>query len=146
MARNMGGENAHQFDWNEYSLVHADGRHWFGRQSDMPNIGISKSLANMLIKGRVGSAQGWYIDGRRPTKIGQGGRPGLHHHMADHRTHRFRHVDGRLFVGTQIEFQAVSGVPSRNCSSLVRGERLITKGWHLDGITPKRAGRAGAYF
>lgn len=146
MARNMGGENAHQFDWQEYILRNDRGESWRGKQSDMPQLGMSKSLANMLIKGRVGSARGWYLEGRRPDHIGQGGKPGALHHMADRRTHHFRHVDGRTFVGTQIEFQAAMGVPDRNCSSLVRGERSITKGWHLDGITPKRAGRAGAYF
>jgi hypothetical protein len=146
MARNMGGEFAHQFDWQEYSLENGDGRTWFGKQSDMPSLGISPSLANMLIKGRVGSARGWFIKGRKPNHIGVGARPGLLHTMADKRDHRFRHVDGRLFVGTQIAFQQATGVPSRSCSSLVRGERLITKGWHIDGVTPKRAGRAGAYF
>lgn len=146
MAATKMGEGAHQFDWKEYYLVHVDGRTWNGRQSDMPSLGLSKSLANMLIKGRVGSARGWFIAGRRPPHFGQGAKPGLDHNMADRRVHRFRNIDGRLFVGTQIEFQRAEGVPSRNCSSLVRGERMITKGWHIDGITPKRTGRAGTYF
>lgn len=146
MAASLGGENAHQFDWTMYRLEHRDGMRWVGRQSEMPSLGISRSLANMLIKGRVGSAMGWFIEGKRPAYLGKGGRPGLAHIMADQREHRFRHIDGRLFVGTQIDFQKYSGVPGRNCSSLVRGERLISKGWHIDGITPKRAGRAGTYF
>lgn len=146
MARNMSGENAHQFDWTVYHLEHQDGRNWIGRQADMASLGLTKPLANMLVKGRIGNARGWFLEGRRPKHFGQGGKPGLDHVMADRREHRFRHVDGRLFVGTQIDFQRYSGVPQRNCSSLVRGERLITKGWHLDGVEPKRAGRAGAYF
>lgn len=146
MARNMSGESAHQFDWTVYLLEHRDGRRWRGRQAEMVSLGLSRSMANMMIKGRVATASGWFIEGCRPSHFGKGGRPGLAHVMADHREHRFRHVDGRLFVGTQIDFQRHSGVPQRNCSSLVRGERLITKGWHLDGVEPKRAGRAGAYF
>lgn len=98
MAKNLSGENAYQFDWQEHKLIHDDGRIWSGRQSDMKEIGLSKSLGNMLIKGRIGSAKGWFIEGKRPVKIGQGGNPGLSHHMADHRQHHFKHINGRAFI------------------------------------------------
>jgi hypothetical protein len=146
LARAGSGEGAYQFDHRTYELAHEDGRQWTGRQSDMPDLGISKSLANMLIKGRVGSARGWYLLDRPPVHIGQGARPGALHTMADHRVHRFRHVNGDTFEGTQLEFRAAKGVPQQNCSALVRGARSISRGWHIDGVTPTRVGRAGTYF
>lgn len=145
MAKAMSGEGSHQFDWTVYHLEHIDGQKWAGLQSEMPALGISRSLANMLIKGRVGSARGWFFEGKYSPKMGRGARAGKNHFMADHRVHRFRHIDGSFFEGTQIEFREVSGVSQSGTTGLVNGSRTISKGWHLDGVTPKTSGRAGAY-
>jgi hypothetical protein len=127
-----------------YRLQHDDFEPWSGRQSDFHQIGVSRSLGNMLIKGRIGSAQGWYLEGRRPVNIGKGS-PGHSHHQADHTVRAFRHVDGRTFCGTRIDFRKFSGVGPAATTGLIDGSRTISKGWHLDGVTPKKNGRAGAY-
>lgn len=144
MSKAMRGEGAHQFDWTVYRLEHDYLGKWRGKQSQFHELGISRSLGNMLIKGRVKSARGWYIEGHRPDAIGRG-KPGALHNMADHQCYRFRHVDGRTFEGTQIEFRCATGVSKPGCTRLVHGTQTISKGWHLDGVTPKRNGRAGAY-
>lgn len=144
MAKAMRGKGAHQFDWTIYELEHDDRGRWNGRQSDFHEIGVSRSLGNMLLKGRIGSAKGWYLAGRRPVVIGKA-RCGDLHGMADHSRYSFRHVDGREFEGTQIEFRAMSGVSKPGCTRLVRGTQTISKGWHLHGVTPKKNGCAGAY-
>lgn len=142
MAAANRGDGAYQFDHTVYLLTNVEGQVWRGRQSDMPSLGMSKSLANMLIKGRVGSALGWFLEGRKPSHIGQGAKPGALHNMADRRQHLFRHKDGRRFSGTQIEFRKCTGIPQQNVSALVRGERTITKGWFIEGTQPKAVGRA----
>lgn len=145
MAKALRGEGAHQFDHTIYELEHEDGRHWSGRQSEMPNLGFSRAMANLLIKGRCNSAKGWFRSGRRPIHVGRGLGGGQRHAMADHVKRHFRHVDGREFIGTQIEFREISGVSKPGCTRLVRGQQTISRGWYLDGVTPQRKGRAAAY-
>ncbi len=145
MATALKGEGAHQFDHTIYHLEHTDGRTWSGRQSEMPSLGFSRAMANLLVKRKCRSAKGWFIQGERPEHVGRGMGGGLRHSMADHRVHTFRHIDGRTFVGTQFEFRKVSGVSQSGCTGLVNGGRTISKGWHLDGVTPSSKGRARAY-
>jgi hypothetical protein len=145
MAKARTGAGAYQFDATVYRLEHDTLGKWIGLQSEFPALGVSRSLGNMLIKGRVGSAKGWYLEGRRPRQIGRGSQPGHKHQMADLRKHRFLHVDGREFEGTQIDFRAMSGVSKAGTTGLIKGDRTISKGWHLHGVTPKTNGRAGAY-
>lgn len=134
MARAASGEAAHQFDRTVYRLEHREGRKWSGRQSDMPGMGIEKSLANMLIKGRVKSARGWFIEGQRPKFKGHD-LTGTFHHNYRHEIRTFIHVDGRRFVGTQNEFGAAHGVGRPAASGLVKGKVLCAKGWYLEGTT-----------
>lgn len=145
MARAMSGEGAHQFDHTIYRLEHVDGRKWQGRQADMPELGFSRAMANLLIKSKVGAAKGWYLEGCKPVWTKAGGRPGHLHYKADQAEHRFCHVDGREFIGTRIDFRKFSGVGPAATTGLIDGSRTISKGWHLHGVTPKKNGRAGAY-
>lgn len=145
MAKARTGAGAYQFDTAVYRLKHDERGEWSGLQSEFNALGISRSLGNMLIKGRIGSAKGWYIEGRRPSQIGRGARSGHRHQLADLQRHHFSHVDGREFEGTQIDFRAASGVSKAGTTGLIKGNRTISKGWHLHGVTPKRNGRARAY-
>lgn len=120
------GEGAYQFDHTEYDLVHRDGREVKRLQSRFAELGISKSLANMLIKGRVSEAKGWALKGaERKTPVG------AKHPMYRPEVHEFRHVNGAAFVGTQFEFseQMRLGRPAVSC--LVNGSRRVTKGWYM---------------
>lgn len=145
MAKAMSGEAAYQFDHTVYELEHVDGRRWSGLQSEMPSLGFSRAMACLLAKGRCRSAKGWFEKGKRPSHVGRGTGAGHLHPQADHTERRFRHVDGRTFWGTRIEFRKFSGVGPAATTGLIDGSRTISKGWHLDGVTPKRNGRAGAY-
>lgn len=145
MAKARLGAGAYQFDTTVYRLEHVDGSRWAGRQSDMPELGFSRAMANLLIKRRCRSAKGWFIEGERPEHVGRGRGGGLRHAMADLKEYSFRHVDGRLFTGTQIAMRARHGLRTADTTKLVRGVQTISKGWHLDGVTPKTAGRARAY-
>lgn len=143
MAKARCKEGAYQFDHTIYVLEHKNGRQWSGTQWDMHEVlGMTRPLANLLVKRKVGSANGWFHQGERPTHIGRGSRQGQQHMMADHRRHRFQHIDGREFEGTQIEFRVHSGVSSAGCSGLVNGNRTISRGWHLVGVKPKTMGKA----
>lgn len=145
MANALRGEGAHQFDHTVYELEHEDGRTWSGRQADMPSLGFSRAMANLLVKGRCHSAKGWFRAGQRREHIGRGRGGGHAHAMADHTKRHYRHMDGREFIGTQIDFRAMSGVSKPGCTRLVKGQQTISKGWYLDGVTPQRRGRAAAY-
>lgn len=131
LSKALSGEGAHQFDWQVYNLKHLDGRTWAGRQSEMGDLGISRSLANMLVKGRVKSAKGWYPAGNpRPERGGEA--------HPSYRAARivFRHVDGRRFEGTQHEFHLAHGVGRSMVSRLARGQFRCAKGWYVEGKPP----------
>lgn len=145
MAEALSGAGAHQYDHAVYHLEHVDGRRWSGKQAEMPVLGFSRAMANLLIKRRCKTAKGWFFAGERPERVGRG-TGGKSHAMADPAIRSFRHVDGRLFVGTQIQFREATGVSQAGCSGLVRGGRTISKGWHLDGVKPSSKGRARAYL
>lgn len=90
MASALSGENSYQFDFQVHQLINGDGVAWDGRQSDMPSqLGISRSLANMLIKGRVSVANGWSLAGSVRKSIA-----GESHPMYRADVVRFVHEDG----------------------------------------------------
>lgn len=142
MAKANSGRGAHQFDHNVYRLKHKDGRHWQGNQYDMPSIGIKRSLANMLVKGRLNSANGWTLEDSTATEIGRGCRKKSRHPMYRHERHKFKHVDGRVFEGTQYEFHKSCGVSKPAACNLVRGKATTVRGWFIDGTAISTKGRA----
>lgn len=140
MAKAKSGEGAHQFDHAEYALHHVDGGAWCGKQSEMQMIGLSRSLANMLIKGRVKSARGWYLDGAPVPN-----RSGPNHPGYRPEKHTFCHVDGREFTGSQYEFHVAHGVSKPAACKLARGTAKVWNGWHLKGATLPTTGRASRW-
>jgi hypothetical protein len=128
LSETYSGEGAHQYDWATYRLIHKDGATWSGRQSEMPDLGISKSLANMLVKGRVKTAMGW-----RREETEEWERGGANHPMYRPEVHEFEHDDGTVFVGTQHELSLRFGVPKPSACMLARGQRLKAGGWMLKG-------------
>jgi hypothetical protein len=127
MAKATAATGAHQFDFTERKLRHKDGREWSGTQWDMHKVlGLSKSLANMLIKGGVKSAHGWSLgDAYVPKPRGR------LHPMYRHEVHRFVHADGREFVGTQHELHTVCGLSKPAACNLARGVFKVSHGWRL---------------
>lgn len=141
IAKSLSGSLAYQFDWKIYDLVHKDGLQWSGKQSEMPEgIGLTKSLANMLIKGRVSSAMGWYVSGTEPKS-----RAGIFHPMYKDEKHHFRHVDGREFFGTQYEFRESFGVGKAVACKLVRKIAKVWNGWYLNGTMLPTTGRGAKW-
>lgn len=141
LSANLRGEFAHQFDWSIYHLRHMDGREWLGRQSDMPDLGMSKCLANMLIKGRIKSGRGWYLaQNERPSRKGRS------HHKYKRDVVRLVHIDGRKFSGTQDEFHLKHGVARPMVSQLITGKFRCAKGWYVEGRPPNaKTGRGAKY-
>ena len=127
MAKARGGQNARQFDWVLHHVVNSAGEQKRVLQSEMPKaLGISKSLANMLVKGRVSVAKDWSVFGReRKTMVGD------KHHMHRPEVREFRHVAGEVFVGTQLEFSGEKKVRRPDVSRLVTGVYQVTQGWYL---------------
>lgn len=145
MGRESSGENARQYDWTIHDLEHRDGRLWSGTQYEMSALGIKRSLANMLIKGRVNSACGWFFKGRRPKFRGAdfGGRD---HMMYRPEVIRFLHLDGREFVGTQHDFSLSGEVSKSAACNLARGVARVANGWYVEGRPPVRKGRGARWF
>lgn len=142
MAKANSGRGAHQFDHNVYRLKHKDGRRWAGNQYDMPSIGLDRSHANMLVKGRLNSANGWTLEGNTATEIGRGCRKKSRHPMYRHERYKFRHVDGRVFEGTQYDFYTNCGVSKTAACNLIKGKATTAKGWFIDGTAISTKGRA----
>ena len=142
MAKALTGRGSHQFDHTVYELRHIDGRRWSGCQYDMPSLGMSRPLANILIKGKVRSAFGWMLSDNTITELGRGCRKLSRHPMYRHEQHKFRHVDGRTFKGTQFEFHKGCGVSKSAASNLARGKATTALGWFIDGTEIVQAGRA----
>lgn len=131
LAKSKSGEGAYQFDRTVYDLEHKDGRRWSGLQSEFPQLGISKPLANMLIKGRVRSAKGWHLAGQPAPRLA-----GKSHPMYRSEQIVFLHVDGRRFKGTQHDLHLTHGLSKSMVSRLVRGEFRCAKGWYVEGKPP----------
>lgn len=141
LAKAKSGEGAYQFDRTAHRLRHKDGREWTGLQSDIPlSLGVDKSLANMLLKGRVKSAKGWYLADRPEPR-----RDGQHHAMYRKEVHEFVHVDGRSFTGTQHEFHEACGVSKSAACKIARGMAKVWNGWHLRGAELPTVGRASRW-
>lgn len=136
MAASRVGEAAYQFDRRVYRLVHRDGREWSGRQSDMPRLGISRPLANMLVKGRVASARGWSMEGTPPRLMSGSSHPA---YCPD--VHRFLNVDGREFVGTSFDLALRFGLNAKKTANVRSGRQLVHAGWYRDGFPPSGTGR-----
>jgi hypothetical protein len=129
MAKNRSGKNAHQFDLNFYELVNIDGREWVGLQSDMTRLdGVTKTAANMLIKGRISTARGWYLKGKKPKDI-----KGENHPMFRSESFNFKHIDGREFFGTQFDFVKTFGISKPCACRLVNNKQTISGGWGISG-------------
>lgn len=146
MAKALCGEGASSYDWTIHELEHKDGRVWSGTQYAMTNLGISRSLANMMLKGRIRAAKGWYIKGRRPTHFGHAKGSGADHHMYRSESITFLHLDGRKFVGTQFEFHQACGVSKGAACTLARGKARMANGWYVEGRPPVRKGRGARWF
>ncbi len=141
MAKAMSGSGAHQFDWAIHELRHKDGRVWSGRQSEFPSsLSISKSLGNMLLKGRIKSAKGWYLSANEKPDIS-----GSNHHMHRKEIHHFINVDGREFIGTQFDFSEANSVSRPAASLLARGKVKVWNGWHLKGASLPLMGRSSRW-
>lgn len=138
MAKNFGGENSYQFDQKIYSLEHKDYRTWQGLQSEMVNIGISKSLGNMLVKGRVKTAKGWYLQGNRPETFSLAEFIKKKHPMKRHDVLHFVHKDGRKFSGTLMDFWTTFKISKPCACRLVNGKQIEASGWKMAGSKLKR--------
>lgn len=132
----MRGEAAYQFDRAVYSLCHEDGRRWSGRQSAMREIGLSKSMANMLIKGRLKTAHRWFLEGGSAFD-----RSAAKHPMYCADKYLFRHVDGRTFRGTSYELAKRFGLSQQKTSNIRSGRQRVHDGWYRDGFPPSAIGR-----
>lgn len=138
MAKNVGGINSHQFDHKIYKLEHEDYRRWEGLQSEMVNIGISKSLGNMLLKGRIKTAKGWYLYGNRPETFSLAEFIKKKHPMKRHDVLHFVHKDGREFSGTLMDFWTTFRISKPCACRLVNGKQISAHGWKMRGSTLKR--------
>ena len=148
MARSKTREGAYQFDTRVHHLEHKDGRRWSGHQIDMAEqLGMSKSAACRLVNGKDGSANGWFIKGKRPVRrIGRTeGYVGDTHPMYRPEEIVFRHVDGRTFRGTQHDLHTVHGVAKSMACRLARGQFRCAKGWYVEGRPPAKTGRGAAW-
>ena len=139
------GKGAYQFDHTIYDLVHRDGREWSGTQFAMAaDLGMSRPLANMLVKGRVKTACGWWRKGERP-KFRGADFSGSGHPMYRAEVIEFRHVDGRRFTGTQYELHLTHGIAKSMVCRLARGQFRCAKGWYVEGKPPAKVGRGARW-
>lgn len=147
MARAVSGSNAYQFDWSVYHLEHESGLRWSGRQSDMPDeLGLTRPLANLLIKRRIGSAKGWFHVGERPARVGRGSGGGKSHPAYRSDVYTFLNVDGRKFSGTQFDLHREHGVSRSAACNLVAGNQRCVKGWYVEGKPPiAKTGKGAKY-
>lgn len=141
MAKRNSGQLARQYDWTVYELEHKDGRIWSGHQSAMHSeLGIKKSLANILIKHKCGSALGWHLKDKPAPRM-----DGEFHPMYRKEIHTFLHVDGRRFVGTQHELHISHGIPRAIVCQLARGKFKCAHGWYIEGTTFAKVGRGAKW-
>lgn len=140
MAEAKKGEGSYQFDKTLHKLVHSDGRQWSGLRADMQELGISLSLACMLLNGGVRSAKGWSL----PGVVGGKAR-GTKHSQYNPDVITLLHVDGREAVGTRLELNERYGIPRSGLSRLLSGEAKVWNGWHKPGVKLPSVGRAGRW-
>lgn len=143
LSRAKSGEGAYQYDYTIHHIRHRDGREWSGTQYEMSaDLGMTRPLANLFIKGKVNLARGWYFPDRHETAPTT---EGVRHHMYRNEVHHFVHVDGREFVGTQFEFHITCGVSKPAASKLARRKVKVWNGWHLKGQELPTHGRASRW-
>lgn len=125
LSKSLRGVGCPHHDRAVHSLRHVDGREWRGLQMEMVGLGLSKPLANMLVKGRINTAKGWYLakHDSPPTTCGSS------HPMYRPETYRFRHKDGREMVGTQFDLHTRMGVSKSGACRLARGKAKSWAGW-----------------
>lgn len=141
LAKAKSGDGAYQFDRTIYQLVHRDGRRWSGLQSQMvSDLGMHKTSANQLVKKKARSSKGWSL-----LEIGAYDQSGSNHPMYRKDVHRFRHVDGREFVGTQFELHKAHGLTKPAVHNLVSGKAKVWNGWHLEGTEIPTFGRSARW-
>lgn len=128
MARACSGKGSHQFDHTVYTLVHKDGQQWNGRRADMRAIGISLSMACMLISGVCKSAKGWGFQGVDGGRKSGAGHPGYKQEVFT-----LNHVDGRQVVGTRLKLHSDFGFSRSGLSRLLSGQAVVWNGWHKPG-------------
>lgn len=132
---------AYQFDHRIHVLEHVDGRRWRGLQADMPSVGMSRAAACRLVNGIDGSARGWFLEGRRPARMGRGSCKGEAHHKFNPEVFVFRHVDGRQFVGTAFALAEEYGLSPVKTALVRSGKQRVHSGWYRDGFPPLGMGR-----
>lgn len=142
MAKVRSGENASHFDRSEYSLVHKTGLKWNGLQSAMTELGLSKPMANLLIKGRVFSAKGWQIEGSGHLQWPRNGRQ---HSMYKPEIFELYHVDGRRASGDRLDLQSLTGLARPKITQLLNGHSVVSAGWHLPGAVLPTLGRGAKW-
>lgn len=127
MAAEKRGPRAYQYDHTVYALVNAEGEVRHVRQSEMHTVlGLGRPLANLLVKDKISTAKGWSIVGHERKTL-----KGAKHHMHRSEVREFRHVNGEVFVGTQLEFSDQKKVRRPDVSRLVTGVYGATQGWYL---------------
>lgn len=143
----VSGSAAHQYDHTVYRFEHKGGERFSGTQAEIAiAFNLTRSGVNLLVKEKIASLRGWYLEGKRPQFVGRGSRKGMSHPMAVQTKTRFLHVDGREFVGTQYELHLVHGVSKSGACELVNGKRSVTLGWYVEGRPPRSLGRAASYI
>lgn len=148
LAQSKTREGAYQFDARVHRLEHRDGREWSGHQIDMADqLGMSKAAACRLVNGKDGSANGWFVKGKRPAGVmGRSeGYSGAAHPMYRPEFIEFLHVDGRRFTGTQHALHLKYGLSKADACRLARGQYRCAKGWYVKGKPPAKTGRGAAY-
>lgn len=136
LALALSGEGHHAFDREVRHLRHKDGRTWAGLQSEMIGLGLSKSMANMLIKGRVNSAEGWFLAEREEPR-----RDGEHHPAYRAESFSWLHTDGRRFTGTAFDLAVEFGLNRMKTANVRAGRQRSYAGWYIDGRPPSTVGR-----
>ena len=141
LSKSNRGHNSVHFDTKVYEIINEKGEIWVGLQSEMnSDLKISKSLANMLVKGRVKNAKGWSLksQGFFSTK-------GENHPMYRKETYSFLHVDGRSFSGTQFEFKDYSKLSKPAIYNLTSKKAKVWNGWFLEGTELPSFGRGAKW-
>lgn len=147
MAASKKRDGAYQFDTRVHHLEHRNGQEWSGHLIDMAEqLGMSRAAACRLINGKDGSANGWFVKGRKPAgRMGRSeGYSGGAHPMYRPEVISFVHVDGRRFTGTQHGLHVTHGLSKSMACRLARGQFKTAKGWYVDGTKPAKVGRGAA--
>lgn len=141
------GEGAYQFDHTIHQLEDDKGTLIEGLRAELSEMtGVTLPSISLLLNGKILSADGWFISGKRPQgRYGRGFNGDLHP-MYRSEEYDFVHLDGREFTGTQFDLWKYHGVNKPSACRLVARKQSIAGGWYLKGTQPVRRGRAAAFF